>query len=144
MLLQQSSSKAGAMADPPKVDTQNNPHLMNALGDLLNLFESKVLAAIGLLSGYLCIFFTQWMAISSGYVIAVAMSLLTGMLLMLNPEFKFNEFKWWLRTFTVIIVALFLTSPQVVFALKSAAADGRDAAEAQALRAVTTTSGRGP
>lgn len=84
--------------------------------DLLNTHEVKVLGMIGLFIGYICVFFVKILSFTNIYVGALGISLLTFILMMLDPRRNLGSADWWIRALAVVMLSLFLTSPQLYYA----------------------------
>jgi hypothetical protein len=68
-----------------------------AVESLLNTHEARVLGAMGLFIGYICVFFTKIMSFTNMYVGALAVAGITLMLLLLNKDLNIKSAGWWLR-----------------------------------------------
>jgi predicted Co/Zn/Cd cation transporter (cation efflux family) len=118
-------------ATPDRDDPARRGHVADqqavqqALAGIFQAHETKALGIIGLLVGYICIFFTKVMEMQSILVGVLGISLTTILLLLLNPELNFRSTQWWLRSITVIILSILLTSPQLYFAWTTSVAEAR-------------------
>src|SRR5262245_52512600 len=105
----------GAMTGKPPIHSDDRTAI-SAVESLFNTHEARVLGAIGLFTGYICVFFTKIMSFTQMYVGVLAVTGLTFLLLVLNREFDFKSRDWWVRAAAVIVLSLLLTSPQLYFA----------------------------
>ena len=101
-----------------------------AVESLLNTHEARVLGAMGLFIGYICVFFTKIMSFTNMYVGALAVAGITLMLLLLNKDLNIKSAGWWLRSGAVIVLTLMLTSPQLYFAWTVSVSEALAAAQA--------------
>jgi hypothetical protein len=99
-----------------------------AVKDLFDTHEVRVLGAVGLLIGYICVFFAKIMYFTQMYVGICAVIVITSLLLLLNKEVNFTSRLWWTRSITVIILSVFFTSPQLYDAWTVSVAEAKLAA----------------
>ena len=111
-------------------------HAVAAVEDLFNTHEARVLGAIGLFTGYICVFFTKIMNFTQMYVGVLAVMGLTFLLLALNRKIDFKSRDWWFRSAAVIALSLLLTSPQLYFAWTVSVTEAQLAAHAAQSRAL--------
>jgi hypothetical protein len=104
--------------------------------NLLSSHEGRVLAAMGLFIGYVCVFFTKIMSFTAMSVGVVGVGIITLLLLLLNKERDLKSQDWWFRSITVIVLTVILTSPQLYFAWTVSVAEAQNAAEANQLRKI--------
>src|SRR5262245_40344273 len=95
--------KPGNAADPGAVVT--------ALEGLFSTHEARVLGAISLFVGYLCILLTKIMAFEAMYMGLVGIAGLIVLLLLLNKDFQLRTLDSWFRIAAVVVIGLILTSP---------------------------------
>jgi hypothetical protein len=107
-----------------------------AIENLLNSHEGRVLAAMGLFIGYVCVFFTKIMSFTDMYAGVIGVRVITLLLLLLNKERNLKSQDWWFRSITVVVLTIVLTSPQLYFAWTVSVAEAQSAAEANQLRKV--------
>jgi hypothetical protein len=126
---------------PQPQQTQHNAgpateqSVYRALETFLNAHEVQVLALMGLLMGYICIFFTKILNFSQMYVGVLGIIAITFLFLTLvGPDWRSRH--WWLRTLAVIVVALIVTSPQLYFAWTVSVTEAQLAAQAQKVRLI--------
>jgi hypothetical protein len=94
----------------------DQPAVLQAIGGLFQAHEVQVLGAMGLFIGYICVFFTKIFSFTHMYIGICGVVGTTILLLLLNKELAPKSFNWWVRFVTVIVLALFFTSPQLYFA----------------------------
>jgi hypothetical protein len=117
--------------------TQVDPAQLNAaLEGLFQSYEARVLAAIGLFIGYICVFFTKIMSFTQMYIGILGIAGVTFLLLLLNKDADFKSRAWWARSCVVVIFSLILTSPQFYFAWTVSVQEAQNAAQAAQIRAV--------
>jgi hypothetical protein len=118
-------------AAPDRDDPARRGHVADqqavqqALAGIFQAHETKALGIIGLLVGYICVFFTKVMEIQSIFIGVLGISLIMILLLLLNPEFNFRSTHWWVRSITVVILSILLTSPHLYFAWNTSVAEAR-------------------
>ncbi|MCA1416020.1 hypothetical protein I6F30_33580 [Bradyrhizobium sp. NBAIM20] len=88
---------------------------MAAIANLLDTHEARVLGAVGLFIGYLCVLLTKIMNFTQMYVGLLGVVGLTIVLLLLGGG-NIRTRIWWLRTTIVVFLAILLTAPQLYFA----------------------------
>jgi hypothetical protein len=119
-------SSAAATADAGAVTA--------ALEGLFSSHEARVLGAISLFVGYLCIFFTKILSFTNMYVGVIGIAAMIVVLLLLKNDFKWKSPQAWFRHAAVVIIGLVLTSPQLYFAWTVSVAEARMAAQADQQR----------
>jgi hypothetical protein len=106
------------------------PALNNAIQELFNTYEARVLGTMGLFVGYICIFFAKIMSFTNIYVGVAGVAIITLLLLLLNKGQDWKSQDWWIRLPAVIIFSVLLTSPQLYFAWTVSVNEARSAAQA--------------
>jgi hypothetical protein len=96
-----------------------------ALEGLFSTHEARVLGAISLFVGYLSIFFTKVMNFTEMYVGVLGIVGLIILLLLLSKEFDWRSGQAWLRCIAVVVIGIFLTSPQLYFAWTVSVSEAR-------------------
>jgi hypothetical protein len=127
-------AESSTTGNPPIHSDDRNA--ISAVEGLFNTHEARVLGAIGLFTGYICVFFTKIMSFTQMYVGVLAVTGLTFLLLVLNREFDFKSRDWWIRSAAVIVLSLLLTSPQLYFAWTVSVTEAQLAAQATQNRAL--------
>jgi hypothetical protein len=122
-------------------ETRNNitpttEAVSRAIEDLFSTHEVRVLGAMGLIIGYISIFFTKIMEVDSFYVGIFGVAMTTMLLLLLDPKLSIDSKVWWARSIVVVIMSLFLTSPQFYYAWTVSVKERRDAKQADLLREI--------
>jgi hypothetical protein len=133
------------MADPPPLGEDRRPdssETAKALEGLLQTHEARVLGVVGLFIGYVCVLMTKIMNFAQMYVGALAVAILTFLLLLLGENFQFKSATWWLRSIIVILLCLVLTSPQLYFAWTVSVTEAEAAAQAALDRRVLRESNK--
>jgi hypothetical protein len=99
---------------------------------LFDTHEARVLGAMGLFVGYICIFFVRVMSFTEMYVGVLGVALITLLLLLLNRDkgsLSQGWLQWGIRSFAVIIFSVLLTSPQLYYAWTVSVKDQQFAAQ---------------
>jgi hypothetical protein len=110
---QTSSSKdrpAGLAQASPAANPQD---IVNAFGNLLQTSEVQVLGAMGLLIGYICVFYAKILGFQNIYAGVAGISIITFLLIALTKDFNWFNPVSWIRAFVVIILCLLITAPQL-------------------------------
>src|SRR5882724_4709318 len=97
----------------PKTDDKD---AIAAISTLLDSHEARVLGAIGLFVGYLCVLFTKILNFTHPVMGVLGIVGLTAILLFLGKDVELRSPRWWLRSFVVVLLAIVLTAPQLYFA----------------------------
>ena len=125
--------------DPPKVPAPARPPtsrdadfdgVVEGFRGILQTYEVQVLGTMGLLIGYICVFFAKILSFTNIYIAVFGVSFITMMLMMLNKDFKWRDGAYWLRTVVVIFICLLITAPQLYFAWTVSVAEVQAAVEA--------------
>jgi hypothetical protein len=120
------------MSRPAKTDDRD---AIAAISTLLDSHEARVLGAVGLFVGYLCVLLTKIMNFSQPIVGVLGVVGLTIVLLLLGKDVELRSPGWWLRSVIVVILAIVLTSPQLYFAWTVSVAEVQaNALQAQAIQ----------
>jgi predicted Co/Zn/Cd cation transporter (cation efflux family) len=124
-------------SNPP--DKNESAAVAAAIEGLLRTHEARVLATMGLFIGYICVFFTKIMSFTDLSVGAMAVAVITLLLLFLDRDIDFRSRAWWLRSIVVIVLTLILTAPQLYFAWTVSVTEAEAAARAVHERKVQQT-----
>ena len=120
---------------PQTPNTQPDPGaVVNALEGLFSTHEARVLGAVSLFVGYLCIFFTKIMSFTEIYIGVLGVAVLIILLLSLNRDINWRSLEVWLRAVVVVAIGILLTAPQLHFAWTVSVSEARLAAEADQSR----------
>src|SRR3982074_3811321 len=101
------------MNRPAKSDDRD---AIAAISALLDTHEARVLGAVGLFVGYLCVLLTKIMNFTQPAVGVLGVVGLTIVLLLLGKDVELRSPGWWLRSVIGVILVIVLTSPQLYFA----------------------------
>jgi Zn-dependent protease with chaperone function len=104
-------------ADAQQEDLQaSSEDLEERLKGIFNKFEIQVLGMMGLLIGYITVFYAKILGFTNIYIGVSGVALITLLLLSLDRSFTWRQSKRLVRALIVIIVCLLLTAPQLYFA----------------------------
>ncbi len=121
------------MNRPAKTDDRD---AIAAISTLLDSHEARVLGAVGLFVGYLCVLLTKIMNFTQPVMGVLGIVGLTLVLLLLGKEVDLRSPGWWLRSFIVVLLAIVLTAPQLYFAWTVSVAEVQaNALQMQAIQA---------
>jgi phosphoglycerol transferase MdoB-like AlkP superfamily enzyme len=104
--------------------------MAHALADVIDGYETRIVALVSMLMGYLCILLTKVFRSTDILMGVAAVAFITLLLLSLHSNRSFTSMEWWWRAFVVIVVCLVVTAPQLHFAWTVSANEAQDAAEA--------------
>jgi hypothetical protein len=104
---------------------------LTALDGLFATHEIRVLGLVGILTGYICILFVKMMGLSSPFIGIGGIVLITLMLLFLDPQMNLRSFRWWVRVFSVVIMSIVISSPQMYDAWTVAVREAKNEALVQ-------------
>jgi hypothetical protein len=108
---------------------QSVQDVLGSLQGLFNSHELQVLGAMGLLTGYICVFFAKILNLTNPYTAVSGVACITFLLLAINKDFNWRASVWWIRSFVIIIICLLITAPQLFYAWTVSVAEARSAAE---------------
>lgn len=101
------------------------------LEELLDKHEVRVLGVMGLFIGYISVFLVKILSFTNMYYGVGSIILTTLLLLLLDKNKNLKVTDWWIRTSAVILLCLFITSPQLYFAWTVSVAELKVAANAR-------------
>ena len=112
----------------------DSPHpipdsVMKGIEELLDKHETRVLGVMGLCIGYISVFLVKILNFTHMYYGVGGIVLTTLLLLLLDKNKNLKVVDWWVRALTVIVICLFITSPQLYFAWTVSVAELQVAAD---------------
>jgi hypothetical protein len=105
------------VSEPPKGSVPPvepaNETILKGVEQLLSTHEIRVLGAMGLFIGYMSIFIVKILEYQDMHLGVAFVILTTVSLMFLDKERKPYMLEWWTRVFVVVLLTLFITSPQL-------------------------------
>jgi hypothetical protein len=126
---QPASGAAGPSNSQPRFED-----VVGSFKGILQTHEVQVLGTMGLLIGYICIFFAKILAFTNIYMGVLGVGGVTLLLVILDSNFRWQDYKCWVRSIVVIVICLLITAPQLYFAWTVSVSEVRSTIEEQSQR----------